>query len=109
MKPSILIPSIFIAASLFISGCSACESDDAIQKENFIKANKELACETVKDPALAIETEESKVKVKAIFIKYDLPTDSDDVMKSIFTKFKDDPEVKKAVSDYVDTECLATP
>lgn len=80
-------------------------SEEAIQRANFITASKELGCEVAKNPKLALETTESKAKLKEIFTKNDLPIDNDEDMLAIFDKFSEDQTIKEEVKAYINEEC----
>lgn len=105
MKKSTLIPSLVLTASLFISGCTACQSTEEIQRSNFIKASKQLGCEIINNPKLAIETSESKNRVKEIFTENSLPINDDAAMTALFDKYAEDQSVQTEVKDFLNNEC----
>ena len=91
-----------LCTSIVLIGC---QSPEEKEKENFIKANSILACESINTPKLAVETVESKKRTKEIFEKYELPVEDDAEMLALFDKYEYDEEVMAAIKTYVDNQC----
>jgi len=106
MKTPLVILSLVLTTSIFLTGCG-CQSPEEIEKANFISANQELACETVKNPDIAIQTASSKNTVKEIFQKNNFNIENDEEMLALFDKYEFDTEVQEEINDYLDNECEA--
>jgi hypothetical protein len=105
MKKLISLLLLVSVTSILFTGCDWFKSDEQVAKENFIAANKTLACESVNNPKLAVETVESKKRVKEIFEEYDLPVEDDEAMFQLFDKYEYEEDVMAEIKDYVDNEC----
>ncbi|MEK7672635.1 MAG: hypothetical protein AAB373_02005 [Patescibacteria group bacterium] len=104
-KVVITILAILLVVGISIFAVKSCTTRKKIVTEEseihnaFINANIEFTCTLIKDPVLALATQEAQDYVKDVYRKHKLPVDDDAAMFEILEKYSTDDEVIKKIKE----------